>query len=1381
MGAIVAPVSVTFASAAGTGVAESGSEVSDRASSSAESRLIGVPVWSTGDSWSYTQSTNYGWYDYYHYEYTLTVNGTTQLVIDGTTYTAYRAERVVNYQYVISSSGTGWYITQANCTMSGPVYYAVDTLATLRMEYTSVTESQTTTAAGTTSSLTITTYNATYTDPWDSYHFPLAVGEEWNETYQYDWSSETTTQTGTQQPYYTSSSGNESGEWEYNCTNVTTVNVPAGSYSAYSLRAREMDASTGNYSLFYFSAAVKNSVASKTYSADETVSETNLTGTEVADTTAPTITSAPSVEEYNATAATIAVVTDEPSHVRVEYGTSTDYGANVSSSGYRTDHTITLTALSPSTLYHFRAGATDESGNGPTWSADATFTTAARPDTTPPSLVSLTVATGRDHAWVNCTTDEPSYVSVEYGQTAAYGLTLESTEAHTEHRLLLDELAAETEYHYRLVIDDTAASPNTLVTDDQTFTTTNTNYSLPRLVTLSVLPGSDHVRFSWSTEPATGYRLQFGPTPAMARLFENLSYAASHTLLIEGLNTSTTYFYRLTIITTPSDLTNTTNGTVDTLATPDRTPPSIIDLDLEVSSTAAWLNLSTDEAATVRLIYGFTTAYGVELRVDNADMEFSFVLEGLLPGSTYHYRLILNDTATPTPNMNMTHDRNFTTLACSSLAPPILDRTIAVSDTSAHLGFKSDTAVRFICRYGPTRNRTLAIENRTFAYSHRCVLLSLSPSSEYYFTIEVRSADGRENVTSIGTFTTLTAPDTTLPTIVGGVNVTLSRAKLRVQWLTDEPATSRLQVATTAEALDGASGVEADPAALVVDSIEDALTHTHELEVPLAEGTTYYFRVGSTDAFGNGPIWSGVQMQTTPDLTAPAPLSTLNLTHVGEDHLVIEWSASTAPDLDHYALYCTEAPPESFSALNATATTTETGYNLTGLVANRTYFLAVGVVDSSGNMDPNLAMLSAAPGSSPENGTLYGTVSDANDATIALSGAIISGIGVESEKPGQFRVTTNTSGAFIVNALAHIRYRITVRCQGYVPVNRTVEVTDESAPLAIQLEPAYGTIGGVLRDAGSGGTIMDAHISVLDTASGELVAEAASDGCGRIAFERLRAGQYSITVEHQHYQRAGTVLNVEPGEHTTFELWVTPDGSEPQWYTLSLGPVVTTLGETTHPVSLATVTLQRADGVGDPVVDFTTTTGEAMLSIPTAWRDAQARVTITIEKDGYIPKQLVKNLGEGATLPLSGEESTLHRRSRPTLLLGPFVDEEDRPISGAIVTLRVGGTSTTTTTNASGYATVTLEEGWRGERATVAVEKSGYDRTELVIDALNTTSTLSRAQRMLTPATGSGADVETGDGSKPQVSPYTANIMLLIATAVAAVLVTVVVLLRRRP
>ena len=111
--------------------------------------------------------------------------------------------------------------------------------------------------------------------------------------------------------------------------------------------------------------------------------------------TTPPVTSNIVISNITTNEATITWTTDEVATSQVEYGTSTLYG-NFSNqdNSLAISHTITLSGLTPDTIYYFRIISIDQSGNNGT-SPDYNFTTlkVAQPDT-PAAIQDLTVRVG---------------------------------------------------------------------------------------------------------------------------------------------------------------------------------------------------------------------------------------------------------------------------------------------------------------------------------------------------------------------------------------------------------------------------------------------------------------------------------------------------------------------------------------------------------------------------------------------------------------------------------------------------------------------------------------------------------------------------------------------------------------------------------------------------------------------------------------------------------------------------------------------------------------------------------------------------------------------------------------------------------------------------
>ncbi len=142
----------------------------------------------------------------------------------------------------------------------------------------------------------------------------------------------------------------------------------------------------------------------------------------VPDTTPPTI-SAVASSSITQTSATVTWTTNEAADSQVKYGTTTSYGSTTTLDSTKvTSHSVSLTGLTASTLYHYQVISKDAAGNSTT-SADATFTTSAPAgDTTAPTISITAPAAGNVSGTVTFSATASDNVGVtsvqfKYGST----------------------------------------------------------------------------------------------------------------------------------------------------------------------------------------------------------------------------------------------------------------------------------------------------------------------------------------------------------------------------------------------------------------------------------------------------------------------------------------------------------------------------------------------------------------------------------------------------------------------------------------------------------------------------------------------------------------------------------------------------------------------------------------------------------------------------------------------------------------------------------------------------------------------------------------------------------------------------------------------------
>jgi len=181
------------------------------------------------------------------------------------------------------------------------------------------------------------------------------------------------------------------------------------------------------------------------------------------DITPPVITAGPTVTSIGQTTAIVTWSTDEPASTVVHYGTSSGLGTDATVAGFTVNHQTTLSNLTPGTTYFYVVASTDPDGNGPTSSAQASFTTAAIPDTTPPLILSGPKVTDTTDTTLKVvwTTDEAATSGVSYNDGTTYFVVSDATLV-TSHEVVLASLNPATTYHITVSSKDLAGNGPTL-------------------------------------------------------------------------------------------------------------------------------------------------------------------------------------------------------------------------------------------------------------------------------------------------------------------------------------------------------------------------------------------------------------------------------------------------------------------------------------------------------------------------------------------------------------------------------------------------------------------------------------------------------------------------------------------------------------------------------------------------------------------------------------------------------------------------------------------------------------------------------------------------------------------------------------------------------
>lgn len=290
----------------------------------------------------------------------------------------------------------------------------------------------------------------------------------------------------------------------------------------------------------------------------------------------------------------LSAVAVSPNQINLSWTASTD---DVAVAGYKISrdsvwvaNTVSPgfqdTSLSPNTTYIYRVSAYDAAGNISAESLSSSATTLAAPDTTPPTISSISVTSvDSSSATIVWGTNEPSSSFVDYGLDTNYSNMADDLSLTTSHTMLLSNLSPGTTYHFRVRSSDAVGNESS--SGDQTFTTLNTpppplSDTPPSAVaTLSTSqPGSTYITLRWkapgndgSVGTAASYDIRYSLSQITESNWSTATQVSgepapklsgtSQTYKVTGLKVNTAYYFAIKTTDTSgkvSDLSNVASG-----------------------------------------------------------------------------------------------------------------------------------------------------------------------------------------------------------------------------------------------------------------------------------------------------------------------------------------------------------------------------------------------------------------------------------------------------------------------------------------------------------------------------------------------------------------------------------------------------------------------------------------------------------------------------------------------------------------------------------------------------------------------------------------------------------------------------------------------------
>jgi hypothetical protein len=265
---------------------------------------------------------------------------------------------------------------------------------------------------------------------------------------------------------------------------------------------------------------------------------------------------------------------------------------------------------------------------------------------------------------------------------------------------------------------------------------------------------------NWTTNVASDSRVEYGATTSYGQITPtNSALVTSHSMGLTSLVSGTTYHYRVRSSDSSGNAATSGDFTFTTTSGADTTPPAISAVSAtNVTSSAATIRWTTNEAADSRVDYGTTTSYGQSTSLDTARVTSHAMNLGSLPaGTTFHYRVRSRDAA---GNLATSGDFVFTTASAGGdTTPPSISAVGAsgVTSSSASINWTTNEPADSQVEYGTTTSYgQITALNSTRVTSHSTTVSGLAANTTYYYRVRSRDAANNLAIGANATFKTTT-------------------------------------------------------------------------------------------------------------------------------------------------------------------------------------------------------------------------------------------------------------------------------------------------------------------------------------------------------------------------------------------------------------------------------------------------------------------------------------------------------------------------------------------------------------------------------------------------------------------------------------------------
>jgi hypothetical protein len=355
------------------------------------------------------------------------------------------------------------------------------------------------------------------------------------------------------------------------------------------------------------------------------------------------------------------------------------------------------------------------------------------------------------------------------------------------------------------------------------------------------------------------YKIYRSTNGSTYSLLTTISDVATNYYADSTVSTGTTYYYKVQVVDSNGDISGfsaAVSDDPDGQGGTDVTAPTISAVTAAtVQATWAKITWTTDELANSFVDYSVSpsTAFGTTTPVTSMATSHTVTLTGLIPSTTYLYRVRSADIfSNSASDDNTAAGYSFTTLAGTIISDVT---TESVTETTAVIVWNTNSDSNSYVDYAATTSAldsgvgvtevgvsTLVGSVNNGLYQHRVTVTGLTQRTDYYYY--VKSTDSNANTatdTNSSTYYTFTTTYDNQPPVISGIATPVLTSSIAVvTWNTDELANAQVQYGSSTGVYGSSTVLDATL------SISHAVTITG-----LTKSTTYYYRIITADAKGN--------------------------------------------------------------------------------------------------------------------------------------------------------------------------------------------------------------------------------------------------------------------------------------------------------------------------------------------------------------------------------------------------------------------------------------------------------------------------------------------------------------------------------------------------